>query len=239
MKRSAVRIALVLAVLALAWAVPVRADDLPESIADLPVTLIPAEQDSGDAMMVLYSGDGGWAGFVQDLAGTLAAHGIPTVGVNCLSYYWHKKSPETSAEDLLRILNAMDARWHKRRIVLAGYSFGADVLPFLVTRLPDTVRARVAEVVLLSPTHHADFEFHLTSWLNKPGADARPLLPEVRKLAGMHLLVFYGHDDEDALAPDLPEGLARVYPLDSSHRLDASCLTIADTLLQQLHTTSR
>ncbi len=38
--------------------------------------------------------------------------------------------------------------WGKKRVLLIGYSFGADVLPFLVSRLSAASRARVAGVTV-------------------------------------------------------------------------------------------
>ena len=39
--------------------------------------------------------------------------------------------------------------WNKARVLLIGYSQGADVLPFLVNRLPDAAHRRVAATVLI------------------------------------------------------------------------------------------
>ena len=53
-------------------------------------------------------------------------------------------------------------------MLLVGYSFGADVLPFVVNRLPADLRARVASVSLLGIDSNASFEVRVTDWV---GAD--------------------------------------------------------------------
>ena len=54
--------------------------------------------------------------------------------------------------------------WHlarrKQRVLLVGYSFGADVLPFVVNRLPPDLRDRVASVSLLGIDSNAARHLH-------------------------------------------------------------------------------
>ena len=53
-------------------------------------------------------------------------------------------------QDVDRILRHYLAAWDKRNVVLIGNSQGADVLPFVVNRLPPHMRARVCLTALLS-----------------------------------------------------------------------------------------
>jgi len=39
-------------------------------------------------------------------------------------------------QDLTRILRHYLPAWNRQKVVLVGYSMGADVLPFLISRLP-------------------------------------------------------------------------------------------------------
>ncbi len=52
-------------------------------------------------------------------------------------------------------------------MVLIGFSFGADVLPFLINRLPPEVRADVSLVTLLAPERATAFEVQATGWVNQ------------------------------------------------------------------------
>jgi type IV secretory pathway VirJ component len=113
------------------------------------------------AMAVILTGDGGWADIDKTVAAGLAAAGVPVVGWSSLRYYWTPRTPEAAARDLARIVEHYSAAWKRQRVLLVGYSFGADVLPFLVNRLPSSALARISSVSLLGLSDTAAFEFHV------------------------------------------------------------------------------
>jgi type IV secretory pathway VirJ component len=203
----------------------------PAGVEDLPLVELSAVGDRKPELAVLLSGDGGWAGIDRDVGGALAAAGVPVVGWNSLQYYWHARSPQGAADDLARILRHYLAAWHEQRAVLVGYSFGADVLPFLVTRLPADLRSKVALVALLGPSHEATFEFHVAEWLGSDGDAGKPTLPEVSRLAGIPLLCVYGEKEEDSLCRDLPAGLARLLPTAGAHHFGGDYTKLATAVL--------
>jgi type IV secretory pathway VirJ component len=133
-----------------------------------------------DDFAIVMTGDGGWASLDKNIAASLAAAGVPVVGWSSLDYYWKARTPDGAAIDLARIISHYTAAWHKTRIRIIGYSFGADVASFLVNRLPDALKAQIASVVLLAPSPTATFEFHMTDWI-RGRADAR--YPTVREIA--------------------------------------------------------
>jgi len=173
---------------------------LPE-VADLPLVEVPAAASaaggSEQLFAVLLTGDGGWAGIDQDVSAALAARGIPVVGWNSLKYYWPGRTPEAAARDLERILRRYATAWHRPQVLLVGYSFGADVLPFLYTRLPADLRALVRTVSLLGLSDTASFEFHVADWI--PGSDRgdRATVPEIARMGAAQLLCLYGADEAD------------------------------------------
>lgn len=59
----------------------------------------------------------------------MAARGIPVVGFDSLRYFWKKRTPEGLAADLDRVLRYYGRHWGKSKLILIGYSQGADVLP--------------------------------------------------------------------------------------------------------------
>jgi type IV secretory pathway VirJ component len=133
-------------------------------------------------MAVILSGDGGWAEIDKSLAAGLAVAGIPVVGWSSLDYYWSPRTPEEASADLARIVEHYARTWNRSRVMVIGYSFGADVSPFLVNRLPSSAKARVARVVLLGPSQTAAFEFHVASWLGRGGDTRFPTRPEIEHL---------------------------------------------------------
>jgi type IV secretory pathway VirJ component len=185
------------------------------SIIEVP----PDTAGRSDLLAVHFTGDGGWGVTDNGVAHSLAAKGIGVAGVNSLKYFWTKKTPESSAQDLERIIAHYSVAWKTRRVILIGYSFGADVMPFMINRLKPETRSKIAEVILISPGHQADFAFHVGSWIGAVGKNSLQVLPELEKLRGMKILCFYGTDDDDSLGPDLPSGLAKTIPLETGHRV--------------------
>src|SRR3954462_1160315 len=112
---------------------------------------------------------------------------MPVVGVNALQYFWTKRTPEITSRDLESIISHYLGQWHKSRVVLAGYSRGADVLPAMISRLPAETRAKIRAIVLLRARPKGEFEFHVSDWLHDTNAGIA-VKPEVEKLAPAHIL---------------------------------------------------
>jgi len=203
-----------------------------KSLKDLPLLEVGAATSGATPLAVILSGDGGWATIDRELGETLVARGVPVVGLNSLKYFWTRRTPEGTAHDLERILRHYLALWKQSTILLIGYSRGADVLPFLVNRLPNDLRTRISLVALLGPAQVADFEFHLTDWfINSPSKTARPLLPEIQKLSDTKLLCVYGEEETDTLCSDLAPPQATIVRFKGGHHFGGSYDLLADTIL--------
>jgi type IV secretory pathway VirJ component len=200
----------------------------------LPLTEVPSSIPGRDEMAVLLTGDGGWALPDRGLAQTLAKGGVPVVGWSSLSYFWHRKTPARTTADLELILRSYLRRWHKERAILIGYSFGADVVPFLANRLPPDLAARLSRVVLLSPGGRAEFYFHFTDWLGRVAPDSLPVLPELERLRGSKILCSYGAQEDDHFCADLPPGLAVVQVRPGGHAIGRGFGRVAAWILASL-----
>ena len=207
----------------------------PADIGDLPVNEVRAEGPSNsDEMAILLTGDGGWAGLDQELAAQLAASGVPTVGLNSLKYFWTERSPAETAKDVARVMSHYLAAWNKQRVLLVGYSFGADVLPFVVNRLPPELRARVATVSLLGVDSNASFEIRIAGWV---GADdsGPPTQPEVAAMVGVPVLCIYGEGESDSICPGLttrPEHTKiTLAEVGKGHHFSGEYATLAERIL--------
>src|SRR5437899_2266308 len=104
--------------------------------AKLPLIEVPATKGASDTLVVFVSGDGGWAKIDKSMSKVLAENGMPVVGLNALQYFWTKRTPDSAARDLQWVLEHYLAAWKKDRVLFVGYSRGADVLPFMINRLP-------------------------------------------------------------------------------------------------------
>ncbi|MDR6839787.1 AcvB/VirJ family lysyl-phosphatidylglycerol hydrolase [Pseudoxanthomonas sacheonensis] len=203
----------------------------PAKLIDLPLIEVPADGDS-DTFAILLSGDGGWAGLDKEVAKSLVAKGIPVVGFDSLRYFWKAREPEELATDVDRIVRHYAKHWRKKRVVLIGYSQGADVLPFAVNRLPASSRALVAQTVLMGLGQNASFEFHLSNWVGND--DGLPILPEAIKLSDADTLCLYGEDEDDSLCPDIPPGHVHAQSLAGGHHFDGAYDKLAELIVQRI-----
>jgi type IV secretory pathway VirJ component len=189
---------------------------------DLGLVELPVAQASSAPMVVFLSGDGGWAALDKGLSAELQRHGMPVVGWSSLTYYWKKKTPEQATADLVRILADYQARWGRQRWLLVGFSFGAEIVPFVINRLPDTYRSNLMGAVMLSPSTASDFEIHVSDMVVHNKAGNYPTLPEVKAIKSLPLLCVQGADDDSPvrLCPLLKQSNVTTVTLPGSHHFD-------------------
>ena len=205
-----------------------------EALADLPLVELPAD-GPGELMAVVYSGDGGWRDIDKDLADRLREVGVPVVGVDSLRYFWSERSPDEAAAQLAQIIDYYRTAWSRPKVVLIGYSFGADVLPFLYNRLPEADRQAVARIALLALSESADFEIHVTGWLGVAGHEgARPTPPELARLPLAQVQCFYGAEEPETACTLEPLQGARIVKVPGGHHFDGDYAKLADMILEGL-----
>jgi type IV secretory pathway VirJ component len=206
------------------------------SMSGVPLTEVPVTNGPDrPQLVVMFSGDGGWARLDRAVTAELAKNGLPTVGWDSLSYFWKARQPEEVALDLERVLRHYLDVWKKERFVLIGYSFGADVLPAIIHRLPADLRDQIDLAVFLGLSDHASFEFHLTDWISdSPDEGNQPVRPELAKLSGMKRLCIYGADEENSACPKVAELGVIVEKMPGDHHFDEDYPGVARRILEQL-----
>jgi type IV secretory pathway VirJ component len=204
----------------------------PPALGDLPVIEVAAQPNSAssDSFAIIMSGDGGWAGLDQDIAAALSAKGIPVVGLDSLRYYWSPRTPQGLAVDTDRMIRYYLSHFGKKRVLLIGYSQGADVLPFAVNRLPEATKNTVVLTAILGMSEHALFEFHVSSWISDSNSGPATL-PEVNRITGMPVLCIYGEDEHDSLCPKLDAKKIIVVKVKGGHHFDGDYAGLADEIL--------
>jgi type IV secretory pathway VirJ component len=212
----------------------------------------PAGKD--DVLTILYSGDGGWADLDKQLGTAFAARGIPVLGVNSFKYFWRSRSPDVAAQQLGALISDSLAKWHKQRVWLVGFSFGADALPTLVDRLDPATRSRITQLALLSPSRDITFEIQLQGYMKPQGRFAMllkslsdhfnkvpdyPALPSVVALDNHFPVVcYYGRDDaDDSLCTEhgLPAWVT-VHGMAGGHHFDEGYEKLAGQMIDELPT---
>jgi type IV secretory pathway VirJ component len=191
---------------------------------------------SSAAFAIIYSGDGGWRDLDRTLAGVLAARGISVVGIDVLRYYWRAKSPRTAAGDLARVIRYYRQAWQRPRVILIGFSFGANVLPFVVERLPADVRAELSLVSLLSPERTTAFEVEPRGWFGRPSRAGVPVEPALRRLGALRLQCIYGADEADtSLCTTSAARPHQVVRKPGGHHFDEDYGELANDILGAVH----
>jgi type IV secretory pathway VirJ component len=202
----------------------------PADISDLPLQEVHAAGTASGEFALLMTGDGGWAGLDQELAARLAADGVPTVGLNSLKYFWTARTPEQTAQDVARVIRHYLTAWNKQKVLLVGYSFGADVLPFVVNRLPQDLREKVASVSVLGIDSNADFEIRVTDWVGS-GDGGPATRPELLRIPHLPVLCLYGEGEKDSICPGLPPAAATREQVGTGHHFGGEYATLAERIL--------
>jgi type IV secretory pathway VirJ component len=199
-------------------------------VRGLPLVELPARHPK-PIMAIILSGDGGWRDIDKQIGGWLRGHGVSVIGLDSLRYFWRAKPPEQVAADLDRVIRAYQAKWGIHSVVLVGYSFGADVLPFAVNRLAPDVRASVVQVSLLGLAPTALFEFHVGSWLSGDDGGGVPVASELARMDKKRVQCIFGATEQDSAchAPELDGAERRQLPGD--HHFGGNYQLAARTIL--------
>ncbi|KRV71819.1 virulence factor family protein [Pseudomonas citronellolis] len=199
---------------------------------DFPVVEVPAAKPS-PTVTLFYSGDGGWRDLDRDVAGQMAELGYPVVGIDALRYFWEHKSPEQSAADLALLMQHYREKWGATHFVLAGYSFGADVLPAIYNRLPEADKQQVSAVLLLALARSGSFEIEVQGWLGKAGQEAATG-PELARMPGPKVLCVYGIDEKDESGCTQPQAIGENLELPGGHHFDENYPALAKRLVNAI-----
>jgi type IV secretory pathway VirJ component len=183
----------------------------------MPLVEVPALAATGDTLVIFYSGDSGWSPAPRDISAAFAKAGLPVVGVNSMRYYWRRRSVDEAAGDLADLIEHYALAWARPRVVLVGYSFGADALPLLLERLPAPTRTRVRAMALVSPADRAHLAFRFASWFDIPLPGGYPLAPALSDDQPTPALCIQGAHDRRAACRSFPPAATQVVVLPGGH----------------------
>lgn len=192
-----------------------------------------APQPAVDTLTVFYSGDGGWRDLDKEISEIMGGTGYPVVGVDTLRYYWKYRSPEESAADLTALMNDYRQRWGIKHFVLAGYSFGADVLPAIYNRLQDKDKNDVSSILLLAFARKGSFEIHLDGWI-KESNNGIETGSEMAKLPAHKVLCVYGVKEKKKSGCTDPTIVGEVLQLPGKHHFDRDYNSLTSKLLDAI-----
>lgn len=197
------------------------------SAIDLPATTAPK------AVAIFVSGDGGWRDIDKTMGEWFSTQGIHVIGVDALHYFWSKRTPEELAADVTTLIGDVDPDG-RLPVLLLGYSFGADTLPFAYPLLPKPIRDRTRVIGLLAAGKTTSFQVTISGWLGID--DAGYDIPQaIAALPADRVLCIYGRQDDDSSCPDLASTGVTVVGTDGGHHFDGDYHSLADKILHAAH----
>jgi len=198
----------------------------------LPLSLH-ASTDTTKALIFYISGDGGFNKFSTSFMMTLNKEGYAVIGLDAKDYFWSKKKPDEAAIAIEQAITETNKEWKKKEIALIGYSFGADVSPFMLTHFSTALSNRINHLILLSPSAKTDFEIHVLQMLGW-GKDAGQSVPaEINKIA-KPVTIIVGDDENEFPFDQLTIKNKQVIKMRGGHHYDGNVDALSKQIVQQI-----
>jgi len=198
----------------------------------LPIKTI-ASSDTTKPLVFYITGDGGWTGFSDAFLQSINKAGYPVLALNARKYFWKKKTPASTAAELSQLINKYMVQWKRDSLVLAGYSFGADVTPFLYNYAGAPFTKKVKLIVLMLPYTSTDFEVHLTEMIGIATHDTYSVVNEVNKLT-RPILFILGTEKDQFPVHTLTNKNYVVITEDGGHHFDDDAGKVATQVLNHI-----
>lgn len=189
-----------------------------DTVPKLPVTARCPAGSSRYPLVLYITGDGGMKKFSADMINTFTRKGYAVVALNALKYFWAKKTPQRAGADLAALLRHYGKQWGHQTFLLAGYSFGADVLPFIYNSLPGELQVRTQQLVLLSPSRFTGMEIHVTDMLGRTSRSGMSVAAAINRIKEKPLLLLFGKDEKEFDMRELSIHQYRRLVLPGGHR---------------------
>ncbi len=198
----------------------------------LPLALY-SNADTTRPLIFYISGDGGFNKFSTALMETLNKAGYAVIGLNAKDYFWNRKKPEVAARAIEGTIDETNKLWKRKNIVLIGYSFGADVAPFMITHFSAGLSGKLTGLILLSPSTKTDFEIHVLQMLgwNKDSGESVP--DEVNKII-IPVTVITGDDENEFPFDKLKNKNKQLIRMKGGHHYDGDVETLSKRIARQI-----
>ncbi len=196
--------------------------------AGLPIVSIKAT-GTPKGLVVFVSGDGGWRDLDKTMGEWMATQGYDVIGVDALRYFWAEKLPKQFAADLQSIIKTGDPS-QKLPVLLVGYSFGADTLPFAWPELPDSLRDRIGLVALLGPSLTTGFQVSVSGWLGMAGG-TNEVVPAIAAVPAAKILCVHGVEEKSSACTDPSLAGVPTIQTKGGHHFDGDYVSLGKRVL--------
>jgi type IV secretory pathway VirJ component len=201
------------------------------STLHIPIIEAPSAGDS-NYYVILFTGNGGWRKLVQSVTAYLNTKGISVLAINTKKYFLSKKSPAKIADDLEQVIDYENRKWGKSRIVLMGYSMGAEVLPFAVNNLKPDYLSDINDIIMIAPGQKATFKIKLADYffeINK----GKDIYTELKRMRSKNAYCICDDRDVSLCRSDL-EGIIDFNVLTGGHHFNHDYVTLSKLIGKRL-----
>ncbi len=190
-----------------------------------------------DYFILLISGDGGWKNIDKQLSKYFNDAGISVVGFDCFSYFSkHEKTRAETANDMNRIINFYLGKLAVKKFIIMGYSFGADIIPFIYNRLPSSTKEKTEKLILLGITRTAQFKIDIREFIGLTvDIKTYPTIPELAKITDVPLLCICGVNDKTAACMFINQSNAVVKNVPGSHHFNENYKYISGMMIDWIN----
>lgn len=121
---------------------------------------------NSDKPVIFYiSGDAGFNNFSKTFSQELHRYGYDVFALNTKKYFWKKKTPLQASQDTENYLKELIKNRINKKIIIIGYSYGADVAPFIYNRFDKDFQRNIQDLIIIGPSQVNDFEIHLEEYI--------------------------------------------------------------------------
>ena len=198
----------------------------------LPLSLY-ANTDTTKPLIFYISGDGGFNKFSTSFMQSLNKEGYAVIGLNAKDYFWNKKKPQEAAAAIEQAINESNKEWKKKNIILVGYSFGADVSPFMLTHFSPALSNKVSHLVLLSPSTKTDFEIHVLQMFGWGKDEGESVPGEINKII-KPVTIIVGDDENEFPFDQVTIKNKQVIKMPGGHHYDGDVNTLCKQIVQHI-----
>ena len=199
---------------------------------ELPIQALKGSDPSKPLILYL-SGDGGWNKFSTSFINTLNKQGYSIVALNSRSYFWKKKVSAKAAEEISILLDRYLKSWKATSFILIGYSFGADVAPFIQSNFNPFILDNLKHTVLMSPSDKTDFEIHVLGMLGFSNS-GESVTNQINKLTKPVTIVL-GTDEKDFPLSSISLKHYQTIKIDGGHHYDGHIEELVKKITQSIY----
>ena len=180
------------------------------------------------------SGDGGMNKFSTSLCEGFFKKGFDVSALNARDYFWDRKTPEKTASDVNNFLIKKLTGRKNQQVVLIGYSFGADIVPFIIKGISKNIDDKILVSFLMASSGNTDFEIHWADIFGGSTKRSMDVVTEINKLSDKKIVIISASDDKALAVNNITLKRFTHEVLPGGHHFDGDTQEIVKVILNNM-----